>query len=207
MPVFGGDSQFFDLLEKQAEFAKEAAAQFRGFPSAPDRAQAIADSLKRLESEGDAITHDLTHRTDEQFITPYDKEDMHSLTVALDDVIDMIEAAGARMVIYRLTSSGSDFEPLADTLHDAVAAMAEAVGGLRNLKKHREFHDAVTRVHEMENKTDQEYRSALGKLFNQPQADPIAVFKWKDIYDHIEIAADKCEDVAVLLEKIAVKYG
>jgi hypothetical protein len=207
MPVFGDDSRFFDLLEKQAELAKEAAEQFRGFASAPDRAQAVADSLRQLESEGDKITHEFTRRTDEQFITPYDKEDMHSLTVALDDVIDLIEAAGARIVIYRLTCADSDFAPLADTLRDAVAAMCDAVGNLRNVRKHPEFHSVVTRVHELENATDTEYRNALGKLFNEPNADPILVLKWKDIYDHIEVAADKCEDVAVMLEKVAVKYG
>jgi len=207
MPVFGGDGPFFELLEKQASIAKDAAELFCRFGSSAGNPQEIAGQLKGLEEEGDKITHDLTQRADAQFITPYDKEDMHSLTMALDDVTDMIEAAAARMVIYRLTSSDSDFNPLAETLRDAVTAMSEAVAGLRNLKKHREFHQVIMRVHEFENKTDTEYRNALGRLFNQAGADPISVFKWKDIYDHIEVAADKCEDVAVLLEKVAVKYG
>jgi len=207
MPIFGGDDIFFDLLDKQAEIAKEAARQFAAFQGANGTVGKIADTLKKLESEGDAITHDLTRRADEKFITPFDKEDMHSLTVALDDITDMIEAAGARMLIYQLHDGGPDFVSLAGTLEKTVEATARSVHDLRSLKKHKDLQASLTKVHEFENQTDIAYRDALGKLFMQKQPDPVELFKWKDIYDHIEVAADKCEDVAVFLEKVAVKYG
>jgi len=207
MPVFGGDDIFFDLLEKQADIAKEAAKQFSAFQGANGSSNQIVDTLKKLEAEGDTVTHDLTRRADEKFITPFDKEDMHSLTVALDDVTDMIEAAGARMLIYQLHGDDADFALLAGALEKTVQATADSVCGLRNLKKHKELQTSLTKVHEYENQTDMAYRDALGKLFMQKQPDPLEVFKWKDIYDHIEVAADKCEDVAVFLEKVAVKYG
>jgi uncharacterized protein Yka (UPF0111/DUF47 family) len=110
-------------------------------------------------------------------------------------------------VIYRLDTPRPDFAPMADLLHQVCEATAQGVAGLRDLKKHDQMVESFRRIHTLENQTDDAYRAALGTLFNEEGPDPLYVMKWKEIYDHIEIAADGGERVADLLESMLVKYA
>ncbi|BDI29136.1 phosphate transport regulator [Capsulimonas corticalis] len=207
MSIFNSDTEFYDLLEKQADLAVQAAKEFQllggGFGQSTERATA----LKRIEAQADELTHELTLKADDKFITPYDKEDMHSLSTALDDITDLIEAAGARVAIYRLATPRVDFIAMAQALLATVEATRAGVGGLRHIRDLKQMREHLIRIHDLENKNDEAYRTALGDLFNEPGADPLNVIKWKEIYDRIELVADKCESVAVGLERIVVKYG
>ena len=207
MPVYGGDSTLYDLLEKQASVAKATAQEFSALLQGNADPHSVAKSLKDLEADGDKATHAVNHLANEQFITPFDKEDVYSLSGALDDVTDMIEAAGARIALYKLKDGRGEIGPIGELMVTTVNAMAEAVHGLRHLKKQKEFAQSLSHIHELENQTDTAYREALGRIFGPTSPDAIEVIKMKDVIDHIEIAADKCEDVATFLEKISVKYA
>ena len=204
---FGQDPIFFDLLDKQAQIALQAAQQFAGLGKDFGGREKAAATLKKLESDADELVHELVTKADAKFITPFDKEDFHALSHALDDLADFVEAAGARVALYRLDKPRPDFAPLADLLRQAYEATAQAVAGLRNLKHHKEMTETFTRIHSLENQSDQAYRQALGDLFNEPNADPLTVLKWKEIYDRMEISVDSCERVADILESMVVKYA
>ena len=207
MPIFNQYGPFFDLLEGQADAAVRAVKVFQSLSQDFGQATALAENIKRIENEADELTHQLVHKSDEQFMTPFDKEDMHTLSHALDDVTDHIEAAASRIVIYRLTAPRPDLGPLVDVLVQNVEASREAVGILRHLKDHKSLERVFVRVHELENKGDQGYRQALGDLFGEREPDPLSVMKWKEIYDRIELTADACENVGDILESVVVKYA
>ena len=141
---FGQDPIFFDLLDKQASLAVQAAQQFAGLGKDFGGREKTAASLKALEDEADGLVHELVIKADAKFITPFDKEDFHALAHSLDDVTDFIEAAGSRVALYRLGKPRPDFAPLADLLRQSAEATAQAVGGLRHLKDHKEMVQTFT---------------------------------------------------------------
>ena len=185
MAFFGQDPVFYDLLEAQAEAAHKTAEAFHSLTQDFGQAKQIAETVKRLETEADNLTHDLVNKADAKFITPLDKGDMHGLSQALDNITDTLEAATVQIT----------------------QATREGVNYLRHMKDHKTLSPILVRIHDLENQNDQLYRQALGTLLNQAGADPILVIKWKEVYDRIEIVADECERVADILESLVVKYA
>jgi predicted phosphate transport protein (TIGR00153 family) len=205
--LLGRDLTFYVLLEKQAECAVRAAREFhnltRNFATLAERAQRIDD----IEHEADEVTHQLANKVDSTFVTPLDKEDLHRLSSGLDDITDQIEAAVGRLALYRLSVPRPDVEPLVGLLVEITEATADAVGQLRHGRQREKVQDMFIRIHEIENQSDKRFRKALADLFDEPDPDALMVMKWKEIYDRIEIAVDKCEDVANVIESVVVKYA
>jgi uncharacterized protein len=198
---------FYTILEAQAEVAHRAALAFhtlsQDFARVPDLVQEIA----QIEAEGDELTHQLANKLDATFVTPLDKEDLRALSVALDDVTDMIEAGAQRIMLYRLMEPRPDLEPLACLLVQITEATRATIGGLRHRRTRAELQERLICVHASENASDNAYRQALAELFNADNPDPLMVIKWKEIYDRIETTTDKCEDVANIVESVCVKYA
>lgn len=206
MPLFGKDNSFYDLLQAQAVSAHHAAETLQQQVRDLGRSAEYARKLQDIEHEADALTHQLSNRADSTFVTPLDKEDLHGLSNVLDDVTDFIEAAGARIALYQLTTSRPDLEPLVALLVAATEATQEAVGGLRDMGKFQ-FQPVFERIENIENQSDTLFREALATLLNAPDADAIQVIKWKEIYDRVEKAVDKCETVVNVLEGVVIKYA
>ncbi len=207
MPFFGQDPVFYDLLEAQAEAAHKTAQAFHALSQDFGQAEQIAETAKRLESDADNLTHDLVNKADAKFITPLDKGDMHGLSQALDNITDTLESAVARIWLYQIKALRPDLPALTERLVSITQATREGVNFLRHMKDHDALSPILVRIHNLENENDQLYRRALGTLLNDPDADPIAVIKWKEIYDRVEIVADECERVADILESLVVKYA
>lgn len=207
MAFFGQDPVFYDLLEAQAEAAHKTAQAFHALSQDFGWAEQIAETVKRLESEADNLTHDLVNKADAKFITPLDKGDMHGLSQALDNITDTLESAAARIWLYRIQTLRPDLSAMTERLVSITQATREGVSFLRHLKDHAALSPILVRIHKLENENDQLYRQALGTLLNEPGADPILVIKWKEIYDRVEIVADECERVADILESLVVKYA
>ena len=207
MPFFGQDPVFYDLLEAQAETAHKAAQAFHSLTQDFGQAVQIAENVKRLEADGDSLTHELVNKADAKFITPLDKGDMHGLSQALDNITDTLEAAVARISLYQITQMRPDLTPMTERLVQITQATREGVNFLRHMKDHDALAPLLVRIHDLENENDQSYRAALGTLLNQNGADPIQVIKWKEIYDRVELVADECERVADILESLVVKYA
>jgi len=205
--LFGQDTTFYDLLEAQAEAAHRAALTFHKLTRNFLNMAEYAAQIDRIEKEADELTHQLANRIDATFVTPLDKEDLHALSSALDDVTDLIEAAAARLQLYNLTVPRPDIGPLVGLLVQITEATHDAVSELRQLRRREVMQPLFVRIHEIENESDSAFRLALATLFNAPDPEPLMVMKWKEIYDRVEMAIDKCETVSDIVESVVVKYA
>jgi hypothetical protein len=198
---------FFEVLDAQASMAVRAARAFQQMSGDFTDLAARAAAVEEIEHEADDLTHQLANKLDATFVTPLDKEDLRKLSGALDDITDLIEAGAQRLVLYNLTEPRDDLAGLAGLLVQIAEATHKVVGKLRKMKGRGAMQPLFIRVHELENESDRAFRCALADLFNVPDQDPLYVMKWKEIYDHIETAVDKCEDVANIVESVVVKYA
>lgn len=198
---------FYELLEKQSHSAVNAAREFRALVDDFENLAAHAARIKEIETEADHITHELANLIDATFVTPLDKEDLHALSSELDDVTDRIEACTGRMVLYQFRQMRPDMALLVTLLLRITEATTDAVKTLRTCPCRENVQDIFIRIHQIENEHDTAFRKALANLLNAPDADPIKVIKWKEVYDRIESAVDKCEEVAHIIESVVVKYA
>jgi predicted phosphate transport protein (TIGR00153 family) len=205
--LFSKDTTFFEILESQADTACRTAQALQTLVKDFSNRAEHARRIDALESEGDTLAHRMANKVDSTFVTPLDKEDLQHFSNKLDDIIDFIDACSARMILYEIREPRPDMEGLVQLLVDTTVATREAVSGLRTLKARDKIHDNLVRIHELENQGDRAFRSALSSLFNAPDANPIEVLKWKEVYDRIELAIDQCEDVANLVESAVIKYA
>ncbi len=186
------EETFFELLEKQAAIAVRASETFALMVKDLGNVQDHTKSLMSIEHEGDEVTHRLQTKLSGTFITPIDQEDLSELSHLLDDVTDCIEAVGARMEMYKLRECRNDLVPLAANLLDVTKVTAQVVNELqKQLKKSTTMPQILVKVHSLENESDRLYREALISLFDEV-TDPVAIIKWKEVYDRVEYAIDCC---------------
>lgn len=159
--------------------------------------------IKEVEHQCDFLTHEIIQRLNKTFVTPIDREDIHSMARALDDVMDAIDSAAALVPLYRIQKIRSGARELTrviiqqtDELRTAIEAIEARKGVL----------ERAIEINRLENEADRIHKQAVGQLFDE-EKDPLVVMKWKEIFDLLEIATDRCEDVANLLENIVVKHG
>jgi len=198
---------FFELFDQHADNLVAICEELRGMLHAFDRLPERRDRIKGLEHRGDEITHELYRQMHVSFITPLDKEDIQAMASGLDDVVDDVDAAGDRVVLYQIPESTPEARELADLLVETAKVLQGAVSCLRTPSEKERILTACREIHRLENQSDTVYRRALGLLFNAPNVDPIRLLKWKEIYERLEMAVDKCEDVANAVEAIQLKYG
>lgn len=197
---------FFELFERHAGKTLEAARLLQTMLNNPVDLSDQARRIKEVEHEGDVITHravEMLHRT---FVTPIDRGDIHRLISRLDDVLDLIDATSERVWLYGIDSADRDACDLADTLVNAVSEVSRAMVGLRDLKNRDAILQVCMEINRYENEGDTLLRRAVARLF-QDSKDPLMVIKWKDIYEFLEDAIDRCEDVANVVEGVALEYA
>jgi len=159
-----------------------------------------------VEHEGDELVHRLMDRLNKSFITPLDREDIYELTSRLDDVLDYVDAVAKRLVTFKIATPTHHAIELGRIIVRGTEETAIGIALLRDLSKSEAIIRQCAKINQLENDADQVMRDALNDLFNGSQKDPLEVIKWKDIYEHLEVATDKCEDVANILEAVLVKY-
>lgn len=196
--------KFFDYFEQQSRYILKAAALLHELVHDFRDARAKAHAIKEVEHEGDQVTHEIVRKLNTTFITPLDREDIHALATALDDVLDYIEAAAERLVVYRIKEPTSACHAMADVIVRTVEAMDKAIRCLRTMDPR--FHEHAVEVNRLENSADNLLRDSLAAMFDE-QGDPIEVIKWKEIYETMEIVTDRCEDVANVIEGIILKMA
>lgn len=162
-----------------------------------------ARRIKDIEHIGDGITHDIVRRLNQTFITPIDREDIHGLASALDDILDIVDAVADRMVVFKVAKPTEPAIKLAGVLYNAAVAVGAGIDQLG--KGHADMNTFCIQVNSLENEADRITRDAISTLFER-EKDPIAVIKWKEIYENLEEGTDRCEDVANVLERIALKH-
>lgn len=198
------EARFFELFEQAGHNVVKGAELLLQFVTDHGRASELRNEIEGVEHEGDSITHDIADRLNRTFITPFDHEDIHELAGRMDDILDNIEATADRMFLYEAGEPSQEMRDLVKVLADATHVLQKAVAGLSNMKNARRILEYCIEIHRLENVGDEDSRIALAKLFKT--SDAIYALKWKEIYDHIEEALDKCEDVASIVEGIVVKH-
>ncbi len=196
--------RFYDYFEQQSQNILKAAALLNDLVRNFSDARAKTHLIKEVEHAGDQITHEIVRKLNTTFITPIDREDIHALATRLDDVLDYIEAAAERLVVYRIKEPTSACRAMAEVIVKTTEAMDRAIKCLRNMDPG--FHEHAVEVNRLENTADNLLRESLAALFEE-QGDPIEVIKWKEIYETMEIVTDRCEDVANVIEGIILKMA
>jgi predicted phosphate transport protein (TIGR00153 family) len=198
------EEKFFDLFDSIAEKAVLAAEALEDGLSDYGNLLLMSERVRTLEHDADTLVHEVMDRLNKSFVTPLDRDDIHALAHVLDDVIDYVESALGRMVLYEIRQPIPRGLEMAQVLVRAAQQVRQAVTGLRTPADLRGILDPCVRINELENQGDQVNREALRELFSGVP-DPITVIKLREIYDHLEMAIDRCEDVADVMETIAVK--
>src|SRR5262245_16927151 len=198
------DAQFFDLFERQGDHIVASARRLHemifDFSDAPAKSAAI----RELEHAGDVLTHDLIRKINTTFITPFDREDVYALASRLDDVLDLIEAASDRLLLYRIKEPTSGARAFTEVIVKSADSVQAAVGCLR--ASSRAYHQHCVEVNRLENEADRLLKELIAALFAEV-TDPIEVIKWKEIYETLEEVTDRCEDVVNVIEGIMLKMG
>lgn len=198
------EPRFFDDFEQLSQYIVQASVLLRTLVSEFTDVAAAVAVIKDVEHAADRVTHEIIARLHVTFATPFDRHDIHALAIALDDVLDAIEAAAAALHVYRLKRPTVECLTLTDVVVASVASADEAVKCLRGFDA--EFYRHAEAVHAHERRADQLLRQTLASLF-EVGAEAIEVLRWKEVYETLEGATDRCEDVIDLIEAIMAKEG
>jgi predicted phosphate transport protein (TIGR00153 family) len=201
---FPKEERFFDYFNEASEKILVGIRLLREMMLDLSAAADKTKKIKEVEHEADRITHETISKLHQTFITPIDREFIHSLITRMDDILDLIYAASERVLLYKLATSTAHALSLINTLERAIIEVAKGVERLRDLKDSKSILNICIEIHSLENEGDMIFRLALSDLFNS-SFDATEIIKWKDIYETFEDAIDKCEDVANILEGIVLE--
>jgi uncharacterized protein Yka (UPF0111/DUF47 family) len=200
------ETSFFDFFEQHASLTVEGIREFLSLittgANIPAKARRVAD----IEHETDVITHRCVEALHKTFITPIDRDSIHRLITRMDDIMDFVEAAAERIELYEITVMTADARDLADVLLRSAVQVELACKGLRNLKDPQALLKLCVDINRLENEADAILRRAVARLFRE-EKDPIMVIKWKEIYESLENATDRCEDVANIIEGVVLEHA
>lgn len=202
------DKVFYNLFEQVSGVLVQMSDKLNQLVHEGDfeaRAKLIKD-IEDMEHINDEHTHTLFIELGKNFITPFDREDIHTLATALDDIADYIYASAKKINFYKVNPCETGFQKMAEVIHQGTKAVNTAVIDLRNMKEMRRITDALVEINNIENQADDIFDLSVERLFDT-EPDTKVIIKKKEIYQVMEIVTDKCEDVANVIESILVKYA
>lgn len=197
------EDEYFTLFSQMTAKMQEASnALVELTQGSSDNFETVVKRIKDAEHACDSITHEITTKLNKSFITPFDREDIYALSVALDDVLDYIDAGARAIIMYNIKEITEHAKHLAKVIQALTIEINSAVSMLSkpvNLNQH------IVEIHRLENEADDVYFRAIGELF-QNSTDPIELIKWKELYEILENGTDRCESVANIIESIMLKH-
>jgi predicted phosphate transport protein (TIGR00153 family) len=200
------ETSFFDFFEQHAALTIEGTKEFLALVTTGANIAARCRRISDIEHETDTITHRCVEALHKTFVTPIDRDSIHRLITRMDDVMDFVEAAAERLELYELVVMTSDVRDLADVLHRTAVQVEVAVRGLRTLKEPHATLKLCIDINRLENEADAILRRSVARLFKD-EKDPILVIKWKEVYENLESATDRCEDVANIIEGVILEHA
>jgi hypothetical protein len=203
------DKVFYSLFEQASDNLEKIAKNLLQVVHEPDfnKRGVLIKGMEDIEHQNDEITHKIFIELGRNFITPFDREDIHSLASALDDIADCIYAAGKKINFYKIDPiSDQGIQKMAEAISGAVKAVKEAVSELRNLKNTQKIIECVIKINSIENNADDIFDMSIERLF-ESDVDAKELIKRREIYQVMEVATDKCEDAGNVIESIVVKYA
>ena len=195
------DTKFFDMFAEMSSNILEGATLLKAILDDFQNVEVRVQQLKDLEHKGDDMTHSILVKLNSTFITPFDREDIHALASAMDDVLDYVYAAGERLVMYKIAAAPKAASELAAVIIRQSEQLSKAV---KMLDKHDQVLEICVEINRLENEADRIGRAALAALFER-EKDPISLIKIKELIEVLETATDKAEDAANVLESVVLK--
>lgn len=203
------DRVFFSLFEQAGVNLEKLAEKLVSLSNEPDanKRAALVLEMEELEHQNDSVSHEIFVELGKNFITPFDREDIHSLATALDDIADFMYATGKKISFYKIDpTTDSGIKKSADVSQQAVLAVNEAVKNLRNLKNTEKIVASVVKINSLENAADDLFDLSIERIF-EDETDIKVLIKKREIYQTLEMITDKCEDAGNVIESIVVKYA
>ncbi len=197
------EERFFDDFVALAEQIRTGARTLKQMLAGPAPDMDKAEAIKEIEHACDRTTRAIIDRLNRTFVTPLDREDIHALASHLDDVMDAIDATAAVIRLYKINTVRPGARRLVEIIIESVDRIVQALAAL---ERRAGVLELAAQVKQLEHEADRCHQDAIVELFDSEQ-DPITVIKWKEIFDFLEAATDRCEDVANLLEGVVVKHG
>jgi predicted phosphate transport protein (TIGR00153 family) len=200
------EKKFFPLFEKASSNLLETAVLLTRMVNTTeaDKRKELLREIERLEHIGDSVTHEIFTELSTTFITPFDREDIHALTSAVDDVVDFIHGSAKRIELYKIHVPDPNISKFAELIEKGGEELHKAILGLRDMKNVDVIRAACVRINSIENHADDIFDNAIARLFEEKK-DAIEIIKIKEVLSVLETATDKCEDAANVLETIIVK--
>ena len=205
-PFMPREEKFFELFIESAQNMVKASHVLREMVNSWEFIDGRVAEITELEHQGDTITHQIMAQLNRTFVTPFDREDIAQLAHTMDDVTDFIHAAADAMFIYKIESPTQRAKELADIIVQAAAEVERAIGKLRRRADLKQIPECCVEINRLENMADRVFRSAMAELFDDT-TDIAQIIKWREIYEQMESATDRCEDVADVLEGVALKHA
>jgi len=206
MRLFPRNEEFFDLFDESAARMVEGAAGYRALINDPPHFLENARRVKEVEHRADKLTHATLEKLYKTFVTPIDREDIHALATRIDDVLDYIDAAAQRFVMFRLKYVPEELAGQAQILELCTVNLQKAISAMRSLRQPAVILELLSEVGRLEAEADQVFRAALGRLFDN-EKDPIRLIMFKELFEISEEAVDRCEGVAHVIEAVVLKNG
>jgi len=197
------EEQYFDLFLQMTLYICDAARELKGMLADKNHNyQEYSQRIKGLEHACDELTHTISTRLNKSFITPFDREDIYMMSSALDDIVDLIDDAARAIIDFDV----HEIKPHAREFAGVIEKMAEQLREIVSiLRKPKNVTQRLVEIHRLENEGDDIYHAAIRELFHQ-EHDPLTVLKWKEIYEKLEAAVDRCENVANIIESVIIKH-
>lgn len=197
------EEQYFDLFLQMTIYISDAARELQEMLSDKNHDyQEYSQRIKGLEHACDELTHNIATRLNKSFITPFDREDIYTMSSALDDIVDLIDDAARAVIIFDVHETTDYARQFADVIVRMAEQLHEIVSILR---KPKNITQRLVEIHRLENEGDDIYHAAIAELFHE-EHDPLTVLKWKEIYEKLEAAVDRCENVANIIESVIIKH-
>ncbi|RLC60010.1 MAG: DUF47 domain-containing protein [Chloroflexi bacterium] len=200
------DTKFYDLFEQDTANLVTAAEKLVDLFNNYEDVEAKARQLKDLEHQGDTITHEIIRRVNLTFVTPIDREDIVLLAHTMDSIMDFMEAAGRTAFLYRITQPTERVRQLASIIAKMVYTLNDVLPCLRHRDQFKRILEQCVEMNRLENEADDVHHAAMAELFDSGK-DATEIIKWRELYQHMEDATDRGEDVADVLEGIVLKYA
>ena len=202
------DKIFYSLFEQVAVTVAQMGKLMKDVVTEPDfdKRAALISRMEDMEHENDDYTHKIFTELGRNFITPFDREDIHYLATALDDIADYIFSAAKKINFYKVNPNDQGIQKMADLIEQASEQIKHAVFELRNMRNMRQITDALVKVNSIENQADDIFDLSIDRLF-ETEPDAKEVIKKREIYQVMEIVTDKCEDAGNVIESIIIKYA
>jgi len=206
LPFVPKEMKFFDLFEASAQNIVKASQLLKEMIESWQFIDSRAAEITELEHSGDTITHQIISLLNRTFVTPFDREDIAQLAHTMDDILDFIHAAADAMYFYKIPEPTERAKELAGIILQGVDEVEKAVAGLKKRSQLKMVQERCVEINRLENMADRVYRAAMAELFDYTE-DITLIIKWREIYEKMESATDRCEDVADVLEGVALKHA